>query len=57
MNHETYFDDENVERCDNTDQPAGECGCTCDTCGDGPEDCACENDEPPTGHQPESETR
>ncbi len=42
---ETYIDSEGIERCDNCDEPIGECPCICPGCGDCLLDCACSETE------------
>lgn len=39
---ETYEDRNGIERCDNCDEEAAECVCTCVECGDHVTECACE---------------
>lgn len=37
----TFTDSFGVERCDDCCEPAADCACICDRCGDRDDECAC----------------
>jgi len=39
--HETYHDEDGIERCDDCEEPLEECFCACFDCGNQLEECAC----------------
>ena len=39
--HESYTDEDDLERCDDCDEAIDDCVCACDVCGDRPFECAC----------------